>query len=177
MRTLIEDLLPHSPKIGLFVTPNIPAKRLRGATRDYAKEVHPEDIVALYDGTFLGNGRDGIVFLEDCLVFQNSDLEPSQIIHYRDIVFVDSRRSKLRGASIEMEVNRGKATFSVKLNLSKHPQSLEYIEKLLQQFLLLPEPFASGETDWDAVTQALDRLRSEGNLTDSDYTRLMRFRP
>ncbi|MCY4158834.1 MAG: hypothetical protein OXE92_04295 [Bacteroidetes bacterium] len=176
MRTLIEDLLPHAPKIGLYVAPGIPSKRLRGATRDYAKDAHPEDILALYDGTFLGNGRDGIVFLEDRLIFQNSDLEPSQTVHYRDIVFVESSRSRLRGTHIAMEVNRGRATFSVKLDLSKHPDSLEFIEKLLSKVMLLPDSTESKETDWSAVSKALESLRSSGSLTESDYQRLMSFR-
>ncbi len=177
MRTLIEDLIPHAPEIGLYVAPEIPHKRLRGATRDYAKDVHPEDIIALYDGTFLGNGKDGAVFLEDRLIFQNSDLEPSQTLHYRDIVFVESSRSRLRGASIKMEINRGKATFPVKLDLSKHPRSLEYIEKLLRKLMVAPEPSVVQETNWTVVSKALNRLLSEGHLTESDYQRLISFRP
>ena len=174
MRSLIQDLLPHAPKIGLFVAPDIPSKRLKGATRDYAKEIHPEDIIALYDGTLLGNGRDGAIFLDDRLIFQNSDLESSQTINYRDIVFLESKQSRIRGTHIEMEINRGRATFSVKLNLTKHPQSLEYIETLLQKLMLVPEESHEGETtDWSAVTQALDRLRVSGQLTESDFKRLM----
>ena len=173
MRTLIQELLPHAPKIGLFVAPEIPAKRLRGATRDYAKNVNSEDILALYDGTFLGNGRDGIVFLADRLIFQNSDLEPSQTIRYQNIVFIESRRSRLRGSYIGMEVNRGRATFSVRLDLSRHPQSLEYMEKFLRRVMLLSDSTDSEETDWDAVSKALNRLRSEGSLTEVDHQRLM----
>ncbi len=174
MRTLIVDLLPHAPKIGLYVAPEIPSKKLRGATHDYAKGTHSEDVLALYDGTFLGNGRDGAVFLEDRLIFQNSDLEPSQTVCYRDIVFVESKRSKLRGAHITMEVNRGRATFSVKLDLSKNPGSLTYIEQLLRKVMLLPDPsINSEETDWEAVVRALECLRSEGRLTGTDFRRLM----
>jgi len=176
MRSLIQELLPHAPKIGLFVTPEIPSKRLRGATRDYAKEIHPEDIIALYDGTFLGNGRDGVIFLDDRFVFQNSDLEPSQTIRYHDIVFVESNQSKLRGSYIQIEVNRGKATFSVKLDLSKHPRSLEYIEKLFQQLMLAPETIDAQKTNWDAVSKALDGLHSAGHLTESDHQRILKLR-
>ena len=176
MRTLIEDLLPHAPKIGLYVTPGIPQKRLRGATRDYAKDAHPNDILALYDGTFLGNGKDGAVFLEDRLIFQNSDLESPQTVCYRDIVFIESSRSKIRGANIVIEVNRGRATFSVKLDLSRHPESTEYIEQLLRSVMLLPDPSSSKETDWTVVSRALDRLRSDGSLTEADYKKLMNVR-
>ena len=176
MRTLIKDLLPHAPKIGLYVAPEIPPKRLKGATRDYAKDAHPEDILALYDGTFLGNGKDGAVFLEDRLIFQNSDLESSQTVCYRDIIFIESSRSKLRGAHIMMEVNRGRAIFSVKLDLSRHPRSTEYIEQFLRNVMLLPDPSNSEETDWAAVSRALDRLRSDGSLTEVDYERLMNVR-
>ncbi len=176
MRSLVKNLLPHAPKIGLYVAPEIPSKRLRGATRDYAKDTHPEDILALYDGTFLGNGKDGVVFLEDRLIFQNSDLESPQTIHYRDIVFVESSRSKLRGTHIIMEVNRGRATFSVKLDLSKHPRSAEYIEEFLRNVMLLPDSSNLKETDWAAVSCALDRLRSDGSLTEADYEKLINVR-
>ncbi len=177
MRSLIEDLIPHAPDIGLYVAPEIPQKRLRGATRDYAKDIHAEDIIALYDGTFLGNGKDGAVFLSDRFIFQNSDLEPSQTIHYRDIVFVESRRSKLRGASIHMEINRGRATFPVKLDLSKHPKSLPYIEKLLRKLMVAPEPSPVQGTNWTTVSDALQHLVAEGHLSESDFQRLISLRP
>ena len=177
MRSLIEDLLPHAPKMGLYVSPDVPEKKLRGAVRDYAKGVHFEDVIALYDGTLLGNGRDGAIFLDDRLIFQNSDFEPAQTVRYRDLVHLDTKRSRLRGTYIEMEVNRGRATFSAKLDLSKHPDSLEYIERLLQQVMLLPEQSALGETDWDAVSRVLEELRSNGKLTEEDFRGLMNYRP
>lgn len=173
MRILIEELLPHAPKIGLFVAPEIPGKRLQGAIRDYAKNIAPEDVLALYDGTFLGNGRDGAVFLEDRLIFQNSDLEPSQTVYYQNIVLVESSKSRLRGAYIGMDVNRGRATFSMSLDVSRHPRSLEYMEKFLRRVMLLSDSPDSAETDWGTVSKVLDELRSRGSLTEADYQRLM----
>lgn len=177
MHSLITDLLPHAPKMGLYVAPDVPKKKLRGAVRDYAKGVHPEDVIALYDGTLLGNGRDGAIFLDDRLIFQNSDFEPAQTVHYRDLVNLVTKRSRLRGAYIEMEVNRGRATFSAKLDLSKNPGSLEYIERLLQNVMLLPEQSTPGETDWNTVSRVLEELRSSGKLTEADFHRLMNCRP
>ncbi len=177
MRSLITDLLPHAPKMGLYVAPDIPEKKLRGAVRDYAKGVHPEDVIALYDGTLLGNGKDGAVFLDDRLIFQNSDFEPAQTVCYRDLVLLGTKQSRLRGTYIEMEVNRGRATFSAKLDLSKHPDSLEYIERLLQKVMLLPESSISNETDWNVVSRVLEGLRSSGKLTEADFRRLMNCRP
>ena len=177
MRSLITDLLPHAPKMGLYVAPDIPEKKLRGAVRDYAKGVHPEDVIALYDGTLLGNGKDGAVFLDDRLIFQNSDFEPAQTVCYHDLVLLGTKQSRLRGTYIEMEVNRGRATFSAKLDLSKHPDSLEYIERLLQKVMLLPESSISDETDWNAVSRVLEGLRSSGKLTEADFRRLMNCQP
>lgn len=177
MHSLITDLLPHAPKVGLYVAPDVPEKKLRGAVRDYAKGVQPEDVIALYDGTLLGNGRDGAIFLDDRLIFQNSDFEPAQTVHYRDLVNLVTKRSRLRGTYIEMEVNRRRATFSAKLDLSKHPGSLEYIERLLQNVMLLPEQSTPGETDWNTVSRVLGELRSSGKLTEADYHRLMNCRP
>ena len=76
MLGLITDLIPHAPKLGLFVAPRIPAKKLRNAIEDYAPQLEPDDVLALFDATLTGNARDGMVLAADRLVFQNHNLEP-----------------------------------------------------------------------------------------------------
>ena len=174
MRVLIQDLIPHAPHMGLYVTPSIPPTKVRNAIKDYAPGVVPARVLALYDGTLMGSAKDGALFTDEVLVFQNSDLEAPQQIRYREIVNVERKKGLLKGNSIVLEVNRGRATFSVKLNLSAKPRATEYLFRFLKEVMLLPEGNDRQSTDWPAVHAALDRLREDGRLSAADYSRLLR---
>ena len=78
MRDLIKELIPHAPHLGLYVHPDIPPEKIRNALSDYARSMQPDEVVALYDGTLIGNARDGAVFARDRFVFQNFKLDPVQ---------------------------------------------------------------------------------------------------
>lgn len=45
----------------VFLSPNIPPTRARGAVAAYARGVNPSDILLLYDDTFLGGGGEGLI--------------------------------------------------------------------------------------------------------------------
>ena len=53
---LVRTYLPHAPGLGLWLAPEIPARKLQGALGDYARGVAPEDVLALYDATVFGSG-------------------------------------------------------------------------------------------------------------------------
>ncbi|MFT5144241.1 MAG: hypothetical protein ACI84D_002874, partial [Thalassolituus oleivorans] len=97
MRALARELLPHAPKLGLYLAPDIPSDKLENALKDYAFDVRIPDVIALYDGTMLGGAKDGVVFCKDRLVFQNTNLDQPQEISYEDIVRVNARKRLLRG--------------------------------------------------------------------------------
>lgn len=180
MKDLIHELIPHAPHLGLYVAPQIPEKLVHNAVRDYAATLDPGEVVALFDATLSGNGKDGVVFAVDRFVFQNNDLEPAHEVRYDDLVRVERRRGFFRGAKIFMEINRGRATFELKLDASARPKALEFLYRFLHEAMVRPivphpdEPdFEPGTTDRAAVEHALDTLRVQGRLTEADYRRLV----
>lgn len=182
MKALILELIPHAPQMGLFTAPDIPDDRLRNALRDYAKDVRREDVLALYDSTLLGHAKDGAVFMADGLVFQNNNLEETQVVKYADIVAVDSRRRLLGGRKVTIEVNRGRATIMLTIDFSGKPDAAQYVERFLNEAMIrgaaaeMDRPAAANRTatgsDKVKVRQALEDLRSSGVLSESDYRAL-----
>jgi len=180
MEDLIRDRLPHAPQMGLFVVPDLPAGRLRRALSDYAADVDRSEVLALYDATLTGTGGDGAVFTADRVVFQNNDLQATQTVGYSDIVRVEeeSRWFGLGGKVVSLTVNRGRATFELKIDFSGAPDAASYVGDFLDTAMVEDIDFSSSsdadQTDVRAVREALDRLRSEQKLTGDDYDRLMR---
>ena len=176
MDSLLREYLPTAPDLGLYVTPDIPEAKLRAAIGDYARDLHPENVLALYDATRLGSAKDGALFLADRLVFQNNDLQPARTIRYEDIVGVRAKRKLLGGREIQIDLNRARATVTETLDFSGQPGAAEYVERFLQQALILgtrPTPSPSGETDRRAVVDALDRLVDLGRLAEADRQRML----
>ncbi|MEM6783015.1 MAG: hypothetical protein AAF624_04695 [Bacteroidota bacterium] len=189
MQSLVREYLPHAPQHGLYVAPEIPRGKLQGALGDYAKGVHPNDVLALYDATRLGSAKDGVVFLADRLVYQNHDFQPPLTIHYRDVVRVQEKKQFLGGRKLDVDVNRGRATVTDTLDFSAHPEATEYVARFLQHVLIaevdamletppeVPEPPPSRGpdpgTDLSAVRAALDKLYELGRLTATDRDRML----
>ena len=139
--------------------------------------------VALFDATLMGSAKDGAVFAIDRFVFQNNDLEPAHEVRYEDIVHVEKKRSLLRGAKIYMDINRGRATFALTLDFSGKPDAMGFLYRFLHEAMVLPvaprpEPVPPGHhtvagSDLHAVRQALDKLRVQGLLAETDYQRML----
>ena len=147
MKDLIHELIPHAPHMGLYVAPNIPADKLLNALRDYAPSMPPGEVVALYDATLMGSAKDGAVFATDQFIFQNNDLEPAHVVRYQDLVRVDKKRGLFKGAKIYLEINRGRATFDLKLDLSGKPKAMEFLYRFLYEAMLLPVEQASASPE------------------------------
>lgn len=180
MKSLLLQLLPHAPQFGLYVVPHIPEDRLRNALGDYARSVQPEDVLALYDATLLGNGKDGAVFTSTGLVFQNNNLEPAQDVRYADLVRVESKRKLLGGQKVLLDVNRGRATFNLAIDFSGRPDAAEYVARFLHEAMLhgaAREMDAGREeitaTDVEALRRALDALHDNGQLSADDRARIL----
>jgi hypothetical protein len=174
----VRTYLPHSPQLGLYVAPDVPPEKLRGALADYAKGVRPEDVLALYDATVFGSAKDGAVFLADRVVFQNNDLQPPQAIRYHDVVGVHLKGGALRGRRVEVEVARGRTTVTERIDFANRGEAAPHVARLLEQAILLPPPAAAAAaaaaaTDRAAVAAALDRLVGEGRLTPDDRRRML----
>mgnify|MGYP006282450873 CR=1 FL=1 len=176
---LIRERLPHAPQMGLYVTPDLPEKKVRAALSDYATAVEAAEVLALYDATLTGTGGDGAVFTAERFVFQNNDLQSAQSVQYQDLVGVEatSRWLGLGGKRVDLEVNRGRATFDLSMDFSGAPDAAEYVADFLHAAMLKDVTFGPEEapagTDVEAVRRALDRLRTQQKLTDADYERVL----
>ncbi len=177
MTDLLREYLPTAPDLGLYVVPDIPTPKLRAALADYADDVEPAEVLALYDATRLGSAKDGAVFLADRFVFQNNDLSPSRTVRYEDVVGVRSKRKLLGGREIQIDLNRARATVTETLDFSGQPGAAEYVERFLQQILAhgvaRPPAAPAGATDRRAVEEALARLVALGRLADDDRQRML----
>ncbi len=182
MKDLIRELLPHAPQMGLYVEPHIPETLVHNAVEDYAKTMPPADVVALFDATLLGNAKDGALFAADRFVFQNTDLEPAHDLRYEDLVRVEKKRGFIRGAKVLLMVNRGRATFELKLDCSARPKAMEFIFRFLHEAMLRPaarpEPAPAGArsaagSDLQAVQDALRALSADGRLAPADHRRML----
>jgi hypothetical protein len=179
MESLIREFLPTAPDLGLFVAPDIPARKLEAALADYAPEVRAADVLALYDATRLGSAKDGALFLADRFVYQNNDLQQPRAVRYEDIVGVRSKRKLLGGRVVEVDLNRGRATFTETLDFSGQPDAAAFVERFLHEAMLrsarleqdAPPPDAG--TDRAAVRAALDGLVRSGSLTTADRDRML----
>lgn len=186
MESYIKEFIPHDPTLGLFVVPDIPPKKVQNALKDYAKKVHKREVIALYDATLLGSGKDGAVFLEDRFVFQNNDLQPSYEVKYGDLVEVVAKKKMMGGRTLELMVNRGRATINLELDFSGKAKAAPYVERFLQEAMHTvteqeiharrPRKQAtssSGGTDPRAVEEALFELVENGLLSQEDFRRMI----
>ncbi len=181
MESLIREYLPTAPDLGLFVAPDIPAKKLSGALSDYARDVAKEDVLALYDATMLGSAKDGAVFLRDRFVYQNNDLQSPRSVRYEDIVGLRSKRKLLGGRTLEVDLNKARATFTESLDFSGQPDAAEYVERFLKEAMLRSarkeqdgvEDATLPGTDLDAVRASLNDLVASGSLRSADRDRML----
>ena len=194
MEALIREYLPHAPNKGLYLAPEIPKPKLSAALGDYGAGVRPDEVLALYDATRLGSGKDGALFLADRFVFQNHNLQTPQTVRYADVVRVDAKRLLLGGRKVEFNVNRGRATVTEALDFSGQAGAAEFVESFLREAMLAgghsaaassparpsaPLPSApetretSSGTDIEAVERALDKLKARGRLAPADHLRLL----
>jgi hypothetical protein len=61
---------------GLFLRPDIPRRKLVNATRSYAREVDPAEVVMLYDNTVFGGGGLGLCATRDALHWTDAEERP-----------------------------------------------------------------------------------------------------
>jgi len=188
MKDLVRELLPHAPQMGLYVVPDLPADKRRNALQDYADEMTSDEVLALYDATLMGNAKDGALFAADRFVFQNSDLESAQTVRYRDLVGVTVKRRLLGGRKVQLDINRGRATFQLTMDFSGSTEAAEYVARFLEEAMhqsavadmnvpgSADTPATADDeeaTDVEAVRAALDELRDQGQLSTDDYERLV----
>ncbi|MBB6064984.1 J domain-containing protein [Pseudoxanthomonas broegbernensis] len=84
----------------VFVTPNIPLKKLNGALGSYGYGLHPKEVIALIDNTLFGGAADGVLITESEIrtkaPFEPSDarlwMDVSEIAAEGKYVYIEGRR-------------------------------------------------------------------------------------
>jgi hypothetical protein len=74
----IRDVLKKFSDKKLFVGDAIPPDKLKNAISAYAPNVSPEDVLLLYDNTFFGGAKDGLLLTTDAARWRNKDGECGQ---------------------------------------------------------------------------------------------------
>lgn len=176
--SLIKEYLPHAPGLGLYVAPQIPRDKLDAARQDYAASIERDDVLALYDATRLNTARDGALFLADRFIFQNNNLERAKSILYTDVVGTRVKRKFLGGRRLELDINRGRATYTESLDFSARSDAAEYVHRFLSEVLLqftgdTDKVDSAAGTNLSVVRDTLDSLEKEGHLTSSDKYRML----
>ena len=69
----------------IYVSPDIPPKKLDNAVAAYARDVQPGYVLALYDQTVFGSAKEGIMFLGDRMYFSRN----KRMVNYLDIQDVE----------------------------------------------------------------------------------------
>ncbi len=169
MKELIERYIPNAPGLGLYVRPNIPDDKLRNALSDYAPAVRPAEVVALYDATLFGSAKDGAVFTEDRIVFQNTDLHPGQEMRYDDIVGVSSKKRLLGGMKVLVDHNPGQATVTHTIDFSGKGEAAAYVVRFLQEVMMAQA--GDGDEPPESADQAPEAKESEGHRNGSGLRR------
>lgn len=175
MEDLVTRYIPHAPKFGLFVRPDIPSELVGNAIEDYAKDVPESDVIALLDETYRKDGKDGVVFTAQYLVFQNYDFERPRKIWYKDIVQCVEKR-KWMSTELHLDVNSGSATISEAIKFNYNRKACEYVYRFIVEVMRLVDARAGSRTlstNWPSVRLALRRLLDDGEITRADYDRLM----
>jgi hypothetical protein len=80
----IKALLKGYADPHLHLAPNIQPDKLIGAIGKYASELHPEDVLLLYDNTYMGSARDGFCLTRNAIYWHNLSEAPGHM-SYQEI--------------------------------------------------------------------------------------------
>lgn len=106
----------------IYVTPNIPEKKLNNAIKAFKCEDFYKTILAIYDNTLFGSATEGLIFTGEKMVFNNGELF---VFPYKDIQSIDCK--------VEYEIKNGKKTKSreyILILMNDNEYKLENLSKI-----------------------------------------------
>ncbi len=105
----------------LYIAPKIPVKKSRNAIKRYAKEIVPEDILFLYDGTVFGSGKNGILMTKNRLYWgQDRKVGSASFDEVEMKEMTDSSMLVIKGVQMDRVV------------MARAEQNLEVFRKLMR---------------------------------------------
>ncbi|MGE4339717.1 MAG: hypothetical protein AB7E55_27700 [Pigmentiphaga sp.] len=64
----------------VFVAPRIPEKKLNAAIKAFDFSGNPDSVIAIYDNTLLGSGKDGLLFTGERVIYRPTFSDPIEIV-------------------------------------------------------------------------------------------------
>lgn len=86
--------LPLAPYSKTYLKGNIPPQKLNNAIRAYAQVVNPDTVLALFDTTLFDSGKNGMIFLRDCVY--SCEVGTKKQIFYNNILKAEADSSLIR---------------------------------------------------------------------------------
>lgn len=77
--TYLREKLPSVSKKSMFIAPSIDEKKLNNAVKSFGYSGSPSNVVALFDNTLFGSGKDGLLFTGEQVIYRPSFSDPIQI--------------------------------------------------------------------------------------------------
>jgi len=125
----------------VYITPEIPEKKLNNAIKAYKCESFYESILAIYDDTVFGSAKDGLVFTGEKMIHSDGELteyiysEIQSVEYIRDVSVNDKGKEKvLEYVKIIMNddtEHKFKVTLSSSFNYDKFA---EFLNKIITDF-------------------------------------------
>ncbi len=112
INSFLRDSLGEWSTSRVHVAPEIPENKLNNAVKAFAFAGSPETVIALYDNTVLGSGKDGLLFTGERLIYRASFTAPIDIAYssiksayYKEIK--TGKDGKKIERSVELVLNTG----------------------------------------------------------------------
>ena len=98
---LRENLAPISKK-NISIAPSIEDKKINNAMKAFGYGGSPGNIVALFDNTIFGSGKDGLLFTGEQVIYRATFSDPVQIA-YRDLASINHVQNRVEGKQDKIE--------------------------------------------------------------------------
>lgn len=147
-------------KQGYYTVPNIPNKILINAANKIAENINPTTVIAVFDNTIFGSGKEGIVFTGTALYIKEALGSPKKISfdNIKDVKFEVERVKKDNGS--EKKIEKLTITYdSGEKCILKNPEflvELEFLSQLLGGMVNSGEDIALKENNHIVTLSELD---------------------
>lgn len=132
----VNEYLRNNVKVisqkNVHVAPEIPEKKLNNAITAFKYEGSPRSVVALYDDTLLGSGKDGILFSGERFIYRASFTDPVHV-SFKDIK--EARKGKKESDDVVIVETHSGSQIVIKTTLDcDYDKLAEVIQKASVDF-------------------------------------------
>lgn len=152
-----------------YLSPEIPENKINNAIVSFKEDIDPNHVIALFDSTIFGNGKDGCLFLGEAL-YLKAAFGKTRTIYYEDLTDI----------SLEETTNeKGKVISNIYLSLSSQQNRINITDDLLnvpfEDFVCLVEGIIElGESNEQFKnTNQVTPLEQLDELTKITYTKIV----